>query len=226
MGRINKKPHYDAKKIMNELVTEVSKLYISEKLSLRELSREFNMSVGKITKLLITAGVYHTDISDEVLYWKSEGLSVDEISNKMGIKKTAVNGYLPYSKIPYNAKEISQNAERIAKYRKRKQVVASLQEDMSADKLWTALMEFQGYQFLRYRGLKFSYYIKGGELFVDRKAESKTITRSSVNMAFENAIIIMQADGFVKGPKKLGTFGASYLYPIFIRFEIIVNKDD
>ena len=31
----------------------------------------------------------------------------------------------------------------------------------------------------------------------------------------------MSRDGVVAGPKKLGTFGASYLYPVFVRIGVI-----
>ena len=47
------------------------------------------------------------------------------------------------------------------------------------------------------------------------KAETKTIT---VFMAFRKA---MELGGVVAGPKKLGTFGASYLYPVFVRVGVI-----
>ena len=64
-------------------------------------------------------------------------------------------------------------------------------------------------------GLKFSYKIHGGEMIVDRKA--KSITKSSIILAFQKA----RKMGVVKGPKALGNvFGASYLYPVFLRFGV------
>lgn len=56
--------------------------------------------------------------------------------------------------------------------------------------------------------LEFTYRIHGGEMFVDRK--TKSITRSTVMTAYRRAL---EQNCFVSGPKKLGTFGASYLYP-------------
>jgi hypothetical protein len=32
---------------------------------------------------------------------------------------------------------------------------------------------------------------------------------------------VVELDGEVKGPKTLGTFGASYLYPIFVKMGVI-----
>lgn len=84
--------------------------------------------------------------------------------------------------------------------------------------LWEALMLFQGDSFYTAKKLEFTYTIKGNEMFVSRK--EKSITRATVNMSFRKAVAM---DGFVSGPKKLGTFGASYLYPMFIRFGIIKN---
>lgn len=55
-------------------------------------------------------------------------------------------------------------------------------------------------------------------MFVSRK--SKSITQATVFMAFRKA---MELGGVVAGPKKLGTFGASYLYPVFVRIGIIVG---
>ena len=53
------------------------------------------------------------------------------------------------------------------------------------------------------------------------REQGKTITRSSVERAFETTIEIQQAEGCVSGPKKIGGFGASYLYVIFLKWEII-----
>ena len=53
-------------------------------------------------------------------------------------------------------------------------------------------------------------------MFVNRK--EKSITKATAGMALSKAL---QLEGIVSGPKKLGTFGASYLYPIFLYFEII-----
>lgn len=56
-------------------------------------------------------------------------------------------------------------------------------------------------------------------MFVDRK--EKSITRSSVEMAYLKAL---EMDGVVTGPKKLGVFGASYLYPVFVRLGVIKSS--
>lgn len=51
---------------------------------------------------------------------------------------------------------------------------------------------------------------------MDRK--EKSITRATVMKAYGK---VVELEGEVKGPKALGTFGASYLYPIFIKMGLI-----
>ena len=63
------------------------------------------------------------------------------------------------------------------------------------------------------------------ELLINRKEHSKTITRSTVELAFVNAIDEQTKNGYVKGPKKLKAFGASYLYSVFQKFGIITNQN-
>lgn len=85
--------------------------------------------------------------------------------------------------------------------------------------LWEALEKLQGYPFSTAKGLEFTYAIRGGEMFVDRK--EKSITQATVFMAFEKAL---ELGDRATGPKKLGTFGASYLYPVFVNLGIIGGK--
>ena len=74
----------------------------------------------------------------------------------------------------------------------------------------------------RITGKPFTYYIRGGEMFISTKA--KSITKATVMIACRKAIEIQKAEGYVSGPKQLGTFGASYLYPVFLKLGIITRK--
>ena len=85
--------------------------------------------------------------------------------------------------------------------------------------LWNALILYQDVPFVTSKNLQFTYSIRGYEMFVSRK--DKSITRSTVNLAFGMAMNLMREDLPISGPKKLGTFGASYLYPIFIHVGVI-----
>lgn len=115
-----------------------------------------------------------------------------------------------------------------------------LEKKTELDKLlWDALLAGQGEFFNTSSGLPFSYVVKrkrngeySGELLVSRKESSKTLTRSSVLLAFHKVIDATQIcdiDGKAelilpeyKGPKAIRQiFGISYIYSIFWKFGLI-----
>ena len=71
-----------------------------------------------------------------------------------------------------------------------------IEQESEIDKLlWDTLLVYQGYVFCTSSGLPFSYVVKrkrngeySGELLVSRKETSKTLTRSSVLLAFHKVI--------------------------------------
>ncbi len=105
--------------------------------------------------------------------------------------------------------------------------------------LWETILEYQNQTFYTLSGLEFSYTVKhkkngeySGELLVSRKETSKTLTRSSVMLAFHKVIEATQirdtngqAEMILpeyKGPKAIGQiFGISYVYSIFWQFGLI-----
>ena len=232
MSRQQKKPDYDGEKIMREymevLVDAFGTPYDDRErqdknhVSLNEVAAEFDITAMKARKLLITAGVYSTELSRKIQFLHESGKKIPEIERIVGLSRASVHSYLPYSKGSYNLQELSTNAERTKLYRERKAVRKELQQSAIADTtameeiLWDALLLYQSYPFKTAKGLKFTYCIKGNEIFVDRK--EKSITRATVNMALKNTL---EEEDAITGPKKLKTFGASYLYPIFQRFGII-----
>lgn len=104
--------------------------------------------------------------------------------------------------------------------------------------LWEAVLAFQDYPLRTVSGLPFSYRIKrkkngeySGEILVSRKEGSKTLTKSSVLLAFhtvlkrietmppscgqESGKDILEAPEY-SGPKAIGQiFGLSYIYSLF-----------
>ena len=65
MARPRKNPQYDPEKIIKELLSSVAESYMETK-ELKRTAEEFSMSTIKVRKLLITAGVYSSEQSDEV----------------------------------------------------------------------------------------------------------------------------------------------------------------
>lgn len=104
--------------------------------------------------------------------------------------------------------------------RNEKEVIAWLHEEPTIDRLWDVMELFEDHSFYTMRNLEFTYIIRGNEMFVNRK--EKSITKATAEIAFRKAL---ELDGVVSGPKKLGTFGASYLYPVFLYLGIIRQKE-
>lgn len=233
MSRPKKNPNYNPDQLMQDFMAAVADAFGSyddrENTTfpgLNAVAAEFGITALKARKLLITAGVYSTVLSRQVMELHADGLEISQIMKIIGLSKASVHSYLPYTKIPYKLDELSVNAERIRLYRERKKKCEEFRSSLPAlagqskqeqeAALWSMLLYLQGCVFLTAKELKFTYKIKGGEMFVNRK--SKSITQATVFMAFRKA---MELGGAVSGPKKLGTFGASYLYPIFVRLGVI-----
>lgn len=73
------------------------------------------------------------------------------------------------------------------------------------------------------QGKAFTFQVRGSELIVSTKA--KSVTWSSVQEALLKVRAIASEQGLdvpiIKGPKQLGVFGASYLYPVFLFLGVI-----
>ena len=235
MGRHKKKSADAVTKSFEELTDQIIKLFGSryddrnleepDHASLREVSDVCGITMLKARKILITADMYSTHISRSIQKLVAEGKSISEIMKITGLSRASVHSYIPYSKVVYNLKERSVSADRMKLSRDRRRLckefvdkISSMDEDEADIALWELLEAHEGCVFHTAKNLRFRFKVKGGEIFIDRKKDS--ITRATVNMAFHAAL---ELDGNVSGPKKLGTFGASYLYSIFVRFGIIKN---
>lgn len=89
-------------------------------------------------------------------------------------------------------------------------------ENITIEILWDLLMEHENETFYTIKQLPFQYYIKGGELFVDRR--SKSITKSTFVQALQK---IKKDPDKITGPKSLNIFGAPYVWAILKTFKIV-----
>ena len=215
IGRPKKKPSFNAAAVLTDLIEAVTESYNSpddneEHKPITRVAEEFEITPLKVRKLLITGGAYRTPTNETVLALFREGKTITQIQEATGLGRASVHSYLPYSKGAYKGKEISTDAERVQLYRMRKAAIKSL----SVETLWDAVDLYADFPFHTAKGLKFTYTVKGNELFVNRK--EKSITRATVELAYQR----VQGEK-ITGPKQIGTFGASYLYPLFVRFGII-----
>lgn len=227
MGRTKKKPGYDQNRIMEQFqncVVEAYTLGMTEGsgISLRQVSEEFSITLMKTRKILITAGVYHTENSDQINSMREQGMSIPEIMKATGLSKSSVHSYLPYTKMIYNVDERSLYAERCRIYRKRKQAIKQLQICKEASLecvekyLWSTIEIFSGYSFTTVKGLRFRYAVNGNEIQINRK--KKSITRSSVKVALK---VALGKNGNISELNKIEAVDVAYLYPMFLRFGLI-----
>lgn len=88
--------------------------------------------------------------------------------------------------------------------------------------LWDEIRAYEGKQFLTKKGLPFTYNIKGGELFTDRRERS--ITRSTFEKAYEKLRLDQEGETALKkivGPKTLNVYGAPYVWAVFVGIGLI-----
>ena len=235
LARPKKNRETNTDDLITQLIEAVTDTYLNPpentadengRMYLNLLAEEFSMTPIKVRKLLISSGVYQTPISQRINELYQNRKTIKEIQHITGLSAASVSGYLPYQKTLYNLEDSTDIAKRLRKYRNRKAMVDKLSEalcgvDIEQTKaiLWDTLVAFEDYPFNTAKGLRYYYTVKGNELFISRK--EKSVTRASVNMAFETAVRLQREGSEITGPKMLGCFGASYLYPIFIRIGVI-----
>ena len=176
MARPRKKPEYNKDNLQNEFMNMVVDAYLNPEkgtedgeghMFLNLLADEFGMTPIKIRKILVTAGVYETPISRQVNELYEEGKSVAEICKIMDLSVASVNGYLPYKKAIYKMEERSLLAERLVRFRHRKDAVDKLKYSMENDaeeqqraQFKEALEAFAGYRFQTSQGVRFDYVVE------------------------------------------------------------------
>ena len=234
-GRKKLKPEYDAGKNLKEQMESAVALYDSE-MSLQAIGEELGLNPIKVRKLLITAGVYESEVAEKVQatfqeYRETQDYKTSILStaNALQLSKASVTSYLPYQKgvyFPSTEKDkISVGAERQRRYRAMKRWRA----DPTEENFWGVVLAYTGVKFKTYSGLPFSYEIKKGrngeytkELWIDRRENSKSLAWSSVLLALKNI-----KEEVVERPKALGDIrGVTYIYGMFYRFGLIDVPDE
>ena len=234
-GRKKLKPEFNAGKNLKEQMESAVAFYDSE-MSLQAIADELGLNPIKVRKLLITAGVYESDVAEKVQdtfeeYRETQDYKTAILSTAatLELSKASVTSYLPYKKgvyFPSTEKEkISVGAERQRRYRAMKRWRA----DPTEENFWGVVLAYAGIKFKTYSGLPFSYEIKKGrngeytkELWIDRREKSKSLAWSSVLLALGNI-----KGEVVDRPKALGDIrGMTYIYGMFYRFGLIDVPDE
>ena len=236
-GRKKLKPEYDAGKNLKEQMERAVALYDYE-MSLQAIGEELGLNPIKVRKLLITAGVYESDVAEKVQDTFEEcretqdyKTSILSTANTLQLSKASVTSYLPYKKGVYypgtEKEKISVGAERQRRYRAMKR----WRTDLTEENFWGVVVAYAGVKFKTYSGLPFTYEIKKGrngeytkELWIDRREKSKSLAWSSVLLALQN---IKKVGEVVDRPKALGDIrGVTYIYGMFYRFGLIDVPDE
>ena len=198
-----------------------------------------NLHFLKGRKLLITAGVYESEVAEKVQdtfekYRETQSYkeAILSTANTLQLSKASVTSYLPYQKGVYfpstaDKEKISVGAERQRRYRAMKRWRA----DPTEENFWGVVVAYAGVKFKTYSGLSFSYEVRKGrngeytkELWIDRREKSKSLAYSSVLLALKN---IKKVGEVVDRPKALGDIrGVTYIYGMFYRFGLIDVPDD
>lgn len=87
---------------------------------------------------------------------------------------------------------------------------------MTIDSLWQLITEHQNETFYTMKNLPFTYTVKGGEIFVDRR--SKSITKATLEQALGK---LKENPERITGPKSLNVFGAPYIWAILKTFHVV-----
>ena len=233
-GRKKLKPEYDAGENLKEQMDAAVAFYDSE-MSLQAIGDKLGLNPIKVRKLLITAGVYESEVAQKVQDTFEEyreiqdyKTSVLSTANALQLSKASVTSYLPYQKgvyFPSTEKEkISVGAERQRRYRTMKR----WRTDPTEENFWGVVLAYSGVRFKTYSGLPFTYEVRKGrngeytkELWIDRREKSKSLAWSSVLLALKNI-----KGEVVDRPKAMGDIrGVTYIYGMFYRFGLIDVPD-
>ena len=229
------KPEYDAGKNIKEQMDAAVALY-GEDCSLQSIADAIVLNPIKVRKLLITAGVYESEVAEKVKnifeeYRETQDYKTSILStaNILQLSKASVTSYLPYKKGVYYPstafkEKISVGAERQRRYRAMKR----WRDEPTEENFWGVVLAYAGVGFKTYSGLSFTYEIKKGrsgeytkELWIDRREKSKSLAWSSIVLALENI-----KGKVVDRPKALGDIrGVTYIYGMFYRFGLIDVPD-
>lgn len=235
-GRKKLKPEYDAGKNLKEQMERAVALYNSE-MSLQAIGDVLNLNPIKVRKLLITAGVYESEVAEKVQaifeeYRETQNYkeAILPTSSTLELSRASVTSYLPYKKGVYfpstaDKEKISVGAERQRRYRAMKRWRA----DPTEENFWSVVVAYAGVSFKTYSGLPFSYEIKKGrngeytkKLWIDRREKSKSLAWSSIVLALGSI-----KEKVVERSKVLGDIrGVTYIYGMFYRFGLINVPDE
>lgn len=158
------KPGYDAAVILQEQMEAAVALYTNN--SLQTIADTLSLNPIKVRKLLITAGVYESEIADALnaSFEEKQGIPYKEVleavAAELNLSKASVTFYLPYKKGVYFKEncekgQISVVAEGFRQIRQRKKTIEKLKRVMISSISGSALLLFKDTGSRRYPNCRF-----------------------------------------------------------------------
>lgn len=197
VGRPRLKPDYDRTSEIEDLIfTAVSLFNIpyddrqprdEDAPSLNEVAEEMEITSVKARKLLISGGVYSTELSRKVQEMEKAGMKIEEIVEKTLLKHSSVYSYLPYLKGAYKLPDPTLYAEQTRRFRARKKAVSDLKNRRGypdkLDYLWDCVVAFEGYRFVN-DGVSFKYTVNETGILI----QNEEIDRETIEKAYKAAL--------------------------------------
>lgn len=107
--------------------------------SINDTAAHFNLTRTKVTKMLVTMGVYDSPLSQQVQELRSQGMGVKEIAETLGVSTGTVSSYIPYEDEIHGSDDASDHARCMREYRayermqKERQVQERKGQDVATD---------------------------------------------------------------------------------------------
>ena len=119
---------------MDPLFKKVHDVYLSNN-SIKKTSCILDISRSKVKKILISIGLYESNISNSIVELKNKGYKKDEICELLKISPSFYNENTPYDKCLYNQNERSKTAIRCERFRIREFVYQERMNKLRKEKL-------------------------------------------------------------------------------------------
>lgn len=121
--------------ISDKQVEQVINLYNSTE-SIIETAKASGLSTVKVRKILITLGLWKSETSIAIGSLLQQGLTTEQIAARLFMSVKNVQAYMPYERGIYRGKELTAEAIRSDRYRKRMRQAASMQIVKNNERLY------------------------------------------------------------------------------------------
>ena len=101
---------------MDKIFERVGKTYIENK-SVSKTASKCLISRVKVRKILISLGLYQSELSSQIAKMLEKGLDKNSICKELKISRSCLNEHLPYKKGLYQGGERSKQALRSERFR-------------------------------------------------------------------------------------------------------------